>query len=237
MSEGIRKTMDDAIATGRAYRFLTFALFTKLARLLMGLQQYRMASARTGETATFDQILGGGFVSMVASADLPIWIMAEIFFGLWLWRVSAAGFVTAARNALPRSIGLLFALALVASVLSDLYLCVGPIGEVMPVLSAVLPQGRAAQGLVPVLPKELPIVYFKLAAVRLAVCSGCQLLVVIVLRHLMQRVAEEDLPAPTPPAASDPAPTPPEPPASPAADAPAAGFGWPGRPTRDGSGR
>ena len=94
----VRQEADDATSLNRAYRFLTVAIVTKFASFLTGIGQYRTSLGLSGETATLDDVVEGGFLQLLAGADGLVSLVAVVCFCLWLARASAGGVVTLAKD-------------------------------------------------------------------------------------------------------------------------------------------
>ena len=217
----VRQEADYVTSQNRAYRFLTIAVVTKFASFLTGIGQFRTSLWLTGETAAPEELMEGGLLQMLATADGLMSLAAVIFFCLWLARASAGGVVTLAKEGLPRRMGVLCVAGVLASVLAN-FVSLGSVFGQMAVLFrhlAPLQEGAAA----PIrIPHELPVLYFKVQSLTLLVTSVLQLLVFAFFRTLIRRSAEAEAPV-----VEDPAQVPAEAVPSPESDT---GFGWPEQP-------
>ena len=222
----VRQEADYATSLNRAYRFLTVAIVTKFASCLTGIGQYRTSLGLSGETATLDDVVEGGFLQLLAGADGLVSLVAVVCFCLWLARASAGGVVTLAKDGLPRRMGVVCALGVTASLLANVVSLGGAFVQAGVLFRQLLPEGAEAVNPL-VIPRELPIVYFKVHALVLLAASALQLGAFLFFQTLIRRTAEA--------VASVPAPAVETPAQVPAGDAPApesgAGFGWPEQPS------
>lgn len=236
--------------TSRAYRFLAFALVTKVAQALNGITLFRMALQHEDGAMTLGaEAVEPGFLaqlmSALAAADTPIWVLTQIFAGIWLWRASASGILSTEKGTLPRKMGIWLLIGLVASALADLSGFVSAAVETF----LVVRSATASQSLVPIVPSEYPRAVVLVMTARLAVVATLQVVLILVFRRLIVRTLGES-PATADPVAAPPVPT------EPTATAPTgnvaesekssepekgadesgedatAGFGWPQHPTR-----
>ena len=219
--EDVRQAAGYETSQNRAYRFLTIAVVTKFASFLTGIDQFRTSLRLTGETAAPEELMEGGLLQMLATADGLMSLAAVVFFSLWLARASAGGVVTLAKDGLPRRMGVLCVAGVLASVLAN-FVSLGSVFGQMAVLFrhlAPLQEGAVA----PIrIPHELPVLYFKLQSLTLFLTAALQLVVFAFFRTLIRRSAEAEAPA-----VEDPAQVPAEAVPSPESDT---GFGWPEQP-------
>lgn len=223
--DDVRQDADYVTSLNRAYRFLTVAVVTKFASFLTGFGQFRASLRLTGETATLDDVVEGGFLQLLAGADGLVSLVAVICFCLWLARASAGGVVTLAKDGLPRRMGVVCALGVAASLLANVVSLGGAFVQAGVLFRQLMPAGAEAVNALAV-PRELPIVYFKVHALVLLATSVLQLGAFLFFRALIRRTSEAEAPVPAP-AVETPAQVP-------AGDAPTpesdAGFGWPEQP-------
>ena len=223
--EDVRQAAGYETSQNRAYRFLTIAVVTKFASFLTGIDQFRTSLRLTGETAAPEELMEGGLLQMLATADGLMSLAAVVFFSLWLARASAGGVVTLAKDGLPRRMGVLCVAGVLASLLANVVSLGGAFVQAGVLFRQLMSAGAEAVNALAV-PRELPIVYFKVHALVLLATSVLQLGAFLFFRALIRRTSEAEAPVPAP-AVETPAQVP-------VGDSPTsesdAGFGWPEQP-------